>query len=179
MGLLDKLFDKGAKALGDAVSDKLNDMINSDSDAGDALRSMKSAMDFGLNSYAGTDASEKYNQEGRSFEEKLSRILQNVGDYELRRNISPDVLEQELGREIYKRGGCYADPEAVSYGIYRGGTRVLMIRLWYDYNMYNRMANRQIKRVCDENGIAMLDFFDYLPNEEDYMDERIRQAMVL
>ena len=44
MGLFDKLLDRGAKALGDAVSDKLSDVVNGDNEIGETFRSVKSAV---------------------------------------------------------------------------------------------------------------------------------------
>ncbi len=113
----------------------------------------------------------------KRFEEKLQIILQNAGNYELRKIVSPDELEQEFGQQIYSRNGC-CRPESITYGIYQDGNRILLIRLWKDYSFYNRKANRQIKQYCDANGVRMLDFFEYLPNEEDYMEQRIREQLV-
>lgn len=190
MGLFDKLLDKGAKALGDMVSDKLSDVVNGDNEIGETFRSVKSAVSSvtGANEQdtweepgsrrGGSGHSKKAYATEKSFEEKLRTIIQNAGNYEIKEDISPDELEQEYGREIYTRGSCYCEPENISYGIYQSGNRVLMIRLWCDYQEYNHMANRQIKDFCDANGVKMLDFFEYLPNEEDYMDQRIREQIV-
>lgn len=109
----------------------------------------------------------------KSFEEKLQLALQRAGDYELRSNISPDELEQEIGQEIYSRRGCKR-PENISYGVYQNGDRVLLVRFWSEYGLYDRKANRQIQVFCKDRGIKMLDFFEYLPNEENYVDQRIR-----
>lgn len=114
----------------------------------------------------------------RSFEEKLQVVLQNTGDYELRKNILPDTLEQEFGQEIYTRGGNRCNPDKITYGIYQGGNRFLLIRLWDFYSDYARAANRQIKDFCANNHVKMLDFFNYLPNEEAYMEQRIREQLV-
>lgn len=189
MGLFDKLLDKGAKALGDMVSDKISDVVNGDNELGDALRNVKST----VSSITGSDEQDSWEEAGsrrgqssgnghrrqeESFEEKLRRILQNAGGYELRMGILPNELEQEFGQEIYTRGGCYCEPENITFGIYQGDNRLLLIRLWCSYQEYNRKANRQIKGFCDANGVKLLDFFEYLPNEEDYMDHRIREQLV-
>lgn len=116
--------------------------------------------------------------EEKSFEEKLQVILQNAGDYQLQRDILPDTLEQEFGREIYTRGGNRCLPDKFTYGIYKGSDRILIIRLWGWYSDYDRVANRQIKAFCDANRVKMLDFFDYMPNEEDYMEQRIREQLI-
>lgn len=184
MGLFDKLFDKGAKALGDMVSDKLSDVVNGDNEIGETLRSVKSAVSAVTETAEENTREEPKNRRkvsGRrnekSFEEKLLTVLQNAGNYELRKAIAPEELEQEYGAEIYTRGGCYCTPNAISYGIYKDGRRVLLIRLWQN-QYYRRMANRQIKSFCSANGIKLLDFFEHLPNEEDYMEQRIREQLV-
>ena len=39
--------------------------------------------------------------------------------------------------------------------------RILLIRLWEDYAVYDHRANRQIKEFCDAKGVKMLDFLSY------------------
>lgn len=109
----------------------------------------------------------------KSFEEKLQTALSRAGSYELRSNISPEELEQEFGQEIFTRKGCKR-PENITYGVYQNGDRILLVRLWSDYARYAHRANWQIKDFCENRGIKMLDFFEYLPNEENYVDQRIR-----
>lgn len=142
MGLLDKLFDKGAKALGDMVSDKMSDVLNGENELGEAYRNAKSAVSSFTDSKEHDTWEEAGSHRGKTpksrvpeknFEEKLQTILEKAGNYELRKAISPDELEQEFGRDLYTRGGCYCRPESITYGIYQGGNRVLMIRLWGDY----------------------------------------------
>lgn len=152
MGFLDKLI-KGAQIIGEIASEVSNAKETS----------------------AGTTQAAPYVPE-KSFEEKVQTALQKAGDYELRRNIFPEDLEQEFGKEIYSRKGCKR-PENITYGVYQDGNRILLIRLWMDYGLYNRQANRQIKEFCDKNHVKMLDFFAYLPNEESYMDQRIRASL--
>lgn len=157
MGFFDKLM-KGAQILGEIASEVSNGQKSAETPAQAPAYAPAQTPAY---------ATEK------SFEEKLQAILQNAGNYELRRNLSPDDLEQELGQEIYNRKGCKR-PENITYGVYESGNRILLIRLWEDYAVYDHRANRQIKEFCDANGIKMLDFFEYLPNEESYMDQRIR-----
>ena len=189
MGLLDRLINKGARAIGDAMADKLADTLQGDNEVGDAFRSMKSAVtEFAETTMNDVKQNMQYNSQNdtegysyvkeKSFEEKLQTILENAGNYEVRKNISPDELEMEYGQQIYARGGNFAAPELITYGIYKDGCLALYVRYWDVYREYNRAANRQIKQFCDGNGIKMLDFFDYLPNEEGYMDQRIREQLV-
>lgn len=187
MGLFDKLLSQGTKALGNAVSDALK---NDQSELGQALRSVKSAVNTAINvsePVKETTTSTSQNKavileddedEYGDFDAKLNKILQKIGDYEVRRDISPDELEQEAGQQIYTRGGVYCAPENISYGIYKDGQRLLLIQLWHYYGAYKRVANRQIKKYCDTNEIKMLEFFAYLPNRNSYMEERIRAQLL-
>ena len=191
MGLLDKLFDKGAKALGDMVSDKVSDMLNAD-ESGElrkVVQTTKTAVSSALGqeqrdtweepgSRSGMGGSQSTRVQEKSFEQKVQEILQRAGDYTLRENVSPEELEQEFGREIFTRSRNWCSPDAIDYAVYQGGNRVLMIRMWECYTDYNHKSNRQIKEFCDANGVKMLDFFAYLPNEEDYMEQRIREQLV-
>lgn len=202
MGLFDKLLDRGAKAIGDMVSDKVSEVVNGDNQLGDTLRNVKSAVssvtgqedtweeagshrNSNAVKTAGTQKNqyqeERFNEEDferKTFEEKLLAILENEGGYELRKNISPAELEQEYGKEIYDRNVCHLYPENITYGIYQNGSRVLLIRLWEEYTTYNHAANRQVKSFCDSNGVKLLDFFEYLPNRMNYMEQRIREQLV-
>ena len=157
MGLFDSLLKTGMRAVSNAVADVVSDAVTG-------------ALQGNSGSTVSTQSTEYDN---RSFDQKLQAILQNLGEYEVRRNISPDELEQEAGREIYTRGGCYAKPDDLSYVLYKDGQHILVINLWCTYTSYKHMANREIKAYCTNNGIKVLDFFDYLPNEADYMEERI------
>lgn len=169
MGLFDSLFKSGLKAVGNAVADVVVDAV-ADALKGDSTNA-KSTVG------AATTSASKVELDNRSFDQKLQAILPNVGNYEVRRNVSPDELEQEAGMKIYTRGGCYAKPDELSYVLYKDGQRVLVINLWWVYQDYNHYANREIRKYCKNNGIKVLDFFDYLPNEADYMEDRIRKAL--
>ncbi len=172
MGMFDRLLKRGLKAVENAVGDVVTEAIT------DTIKGK-----FGTS--GATEAPRESSRptshtqiDNRSFDEKLSTIVKNIGDYEIRTNISPKELEEEAGYELYKRGGCYALPNDFSYALYHNGERKLYINLWYFYEEYRRMANRKLKEYCDNNNIKMLDFFDYMPNEADYMEDRIRKALV-
>lgn len=119
------------------------------------------------------DEEENYDDSG-SFDEKLSGILVEIGSVDVERYIEPDVFEKQCGQTIYTRGGCYALPDRISYKLTGEGGKVLYIRLWDDYDRYNHIANRQIKTFCNNNGIKMIDFFNYMPNRYSYMKKRIQ-----
>ena len=126
---------------------------------------------------AAAPASIKYEDDGREFFEKLPEVMEKIGNFEIRKNISPAELESKAGRELYKRGGCYKEPEDIAYGIYKDGQCVLYINTWWDYGTYKRVANRALKNYCDQSDVPMLEFFEKLPNSVEYMEERIRKAL--
>ena len=164
MGLLDRLINRGAQALGDMVSDKLSEIVNGDNEIGTVEQRTV----------------EQRTRKKCSFDEKLMKILSEAGSYEVKKNVSPEQLENELGREIYVHGRpqYYCKPDNISYGICQNGIQVLLIRNWLTYQDYNHAANREILAFCRQNDIKILDFFEYLPNEEEYMAERIRQQLI-
>ncbi len=181
MGFLDKLLNKGAQALGDVVSDKLSEVVHGDNEIGDAVRSVTSVVSSITNA-GGNDTwgGRTQEQDYRSFDEKLTKVVKEAGDYEIRRRVTLRELEQELGEDIYvhDRSRCYCEPDDISYGIYQDGRRVLLIRLWDDYVQYNHAANREVWTYCNDHQVKILDFYDYLPNEEGYMTDRIRKELV-
>ena len=164
MGLFDSLLKAGvkavtSKAVGAAV-DAVVDSITGDNQSGSSKTTFT-----------------RSEEDNRSFEEKINAVVEKLGDYEIRKNISPDTLEQEAGEKIYTRGGCYCKPDNFTYTLYQNGERVLIINLWDFYQYYKHYANGEIRDYCSRKGIKMLDFFDYLPNEIGYMEQRIREAL--
>jgi len=164
MGLFDSLLKAGVRAVTskavDAAFDAVVDAVKGDNQSGNSKTTFTQST-----------------EDNRSFDEKINAVLENLGTYEIRKDISPDTLEQEAGVSIYTRGGCYAKPDNFTYTFYKEGQRVLIVNLWDDYQTYKHMANREIKDYCGRNGITVLDFFDYLPNEFGYMEQRIREAL--
>lgn len=114
--------------------------------------------------------------DNRSFDEKFSRIIANLG-FELEKDVSPDTLEAEFATQIYKRGGNRCAPDSFTYMVCQNGNRVAYVRVWDDYADYNHVANRDIWDFCHSKNICCLDFFSYLPNEYDYMEQRMRSAL--
>lgn len=172
MGLFDSLFKDKIKevansmvgAVAGAVSDALSEVVDGNSAPSTT------------NTVAKTNV--VVAEDNRNFDAKFREIVSKLGTYEIRTNVFPDELEQEAGTQIYTRGGCYAKPDDFSYVLYKDGQRVLVVNLWWVYESYKHTANREIRRYCDSNGIKVLDFFDYLPNEVSYMEDRIRAALV-
>ncbi len=202
MGFLDRILKVGARAAEKAVSRAVNDTVYETVDrtvrdgidkAMDALgvpttterasapvqtsSPVKTASSTTTSAPAKARTSIKYEDDGREFFQKLPEVMAKIGDFEIRKNISPAELEAKAGRELYKRGGCYREPEDIAYGIYKDGQCVLYINTWWDYTTYKRVANRALKNYCDQSDVPMLEFFEKLPNSVEYMEERIRKAI--
>ena len=103
-----------------------------------------------------------------------------VSEYQctLRENIPVDMLEREYGTEIYNRDRNHIPPAPINFAVYSGSIRILMIRLWYSYADYDRANNRLVKEFCDAHQDPVMDFFLYMPNEERYVSDRIRNALL-
>lgn len=205
MGLFDKLLKTGMRAaehainraVNDAVYDTVHDTVDktvregidkvkddlgipSSSATSTPVRSSSptaSATSTTAPARATVTASSDDDYDDRLFSQKLPDVLAKIGNFEIRENISPDEIEARAGRELYKRGGCYRIPKDISYGIYRDGECVLYINTWWSYTTYKQVGNRALKEYCDRSSTPMLDFFEYLPNEVSYMEERIRKAL--
>lgn len=166
MGFLDRLLKNATtQALTNIVKDALSD----DNANTQSAYSAQGSSSVGANTF----------HSNKSFHEKLNGILLYEGNTcEMRQSIPAEELEAQFAQSIFTRSGGRCAPNAISYGIYKNGAPVLYIRLWDSYADYNHTANRQVKAFCDSRGIKMLDFFNYLPNEESYMAERIRTNLV-
>lgn len=195
MGFLDNLLKTGLKAaeraMNRAVNDAVYDNVHNTVDKGlrggmsqtdDAIRKAVNVPSSNTNAsstYTSSSAVQSTSDEydDRPFAQKLPDVLNKIGEFEIQENISPASIEAEAGFEIYKRGGCYRLPKDISYAVYKNGQRVLFINVYDTYKEYTHMANRTIKDYCDKNSTPMMDFFEYMPNELDYMEERIRKAI--
>jgi hypothetical protein len=203
MGFFDNLLKTGLKAAERAVNRAVNDAVYDnvhetvDRSVRDGIDKAKDALGIPntptrtsapvqtsspvktttSSAPAKTSTSIKYEDDGREFFQKLPEVMAKIGDFEIRKNISPAELESKAGRELYKRGGCYREPEDIAYGIYKDGECVLYINTWWDYTTYKRVANRALKNYCDQSDVPMLEFFERLPNSVEYMEERIRKAL--
>ncbi|MBQ9609729.1 MAG: hypothetical protein IJV15_09845 [Lachnospiraceae bacterium] len=180
MGFFDNILKTAAKSIDNAIGNGSHDF----SDLANKAFQAKEEAIYGTPS-GNTDQSAHTpiqtapaasHETKKSFNDKLNDIISGLG-YSIETNISPSVIENYAGKEIYARRRNYAAPDNISYGIVSNGSTVLYIRLWKDYKKYDHIANRQIKVYCDMNGIKMLDFFDYLPNETGYMTDRIKKEL--
>lgn len=182
MGFLDRIIKVGARAAERAVSQAVNEAVYNTVDKGlrgGASKTTTTTSSTPVQKVNTTPSApvKEDTYDDRPFAQKLPDVLKKIGDFEIKENISADSIETEAGRELYKRGGCYRLPKDISYALYKDGQRVLFINVYDDYQVYKHMANRDIKDYCNEHGTTMLDFFEYMPNELDYMEDRIRKAI--
>lgn len=177
MGLFDRLLKTGMRAVGDAVVDAVSDAIREKSEpTASTWENTAGTREAGPREPKPVKTVERVvteEEDEREFDEKLAEILPELGAYEVRREVSPDELEQEAGHEIYTRERRCKRPDDFTYVLYQNGERVLIINLWSSHVTYKHLANCDVREYCRSNGIKMLDFFDYLPNEADYMRQRI------
>lgn len=186
MGFLDNILKTGLRAAERAVTRAVNDAVydNVHGTVDKGLRNGMSKTDEAISksvnipsSKANTSSTVTQSTDDRPFAQKLPEVVQKIGEFEIRENISPDTIEAEAGRELYKRGGCYRLPQDITYAIYKDGQRVLFINVYDSYKVYVHQANYKIREYCNEEGTPMMDFFDYMTNDVDYMEDRIRKAI--
>lgn len=175
MGLFDKLLSRGAQVLGDAVSDavsgKVSEVINGDSGISSTIRGMAGDAEASVN------MSGRKTRDNWSFDKKMRQILADAGIVSVKTVVPVDDMCAELGYQLYElQRGCYK-PDSFSYVVYRDERPVLLIRVWGDYNSYNKNCNRQVKENCKLTGVPLQDYFLYLPNEYSYMEERVGNGL--
>ncbi len=182
MGLLDRIVRnvtrEATRTLTNAVSDTISDAVNSKiRDVVDDK--VAPVVNRGTDKLSQTADAVKEHGKQATFEVKLQEILNEMGGYELRKKIAVAEVEQQCGQNAYTRGRKwgYTEPSDISFGIYENGVCKLYIRFWKYYPEYNRAVNREVRAFCDAYNVAMLDFFEYLPNEYSYMKERIAGSL--
>jgi hypothetical protein len=93
--------------------------------------------------------------------------------------ISTEYMGYELRKNIPSTE-MYAPQDAVaySYGIYNNGYPVLFINIIVDRNDYRTRRYRLAKKASEDNGVPHLNFFCHLPNEKEYISNRIRSTLI-
>lgn len=182
MGIFDRIVRnvtrEATRTLVNSVSDTVSDAVNS------KIRDVvddKVAPVVNRQAEKLSQATDAVKEHGKHavFEVKLKQILDELGGYELKSGIAVEEIERRYGQNAYDRNRTngYINPSDISYGIYQNGECKLYIRLWKDYNEYNRAANRQVRQYCEQYNVPMLDFFEYLPNESSYVKDRIQKYL--
>lgn len=176
MGFFDKLLKKGLQAVTEAVSDAVTDTIKDNFGQSETqVYTQSETATSVVNKPVVSEPTVSAYEDNRSFDMKFLQIIQSIGGYEFIRDYSPEAFEAEVGIPLYPKNGCYVEPDNFTYVLLKNGERKGIVNLWYSYGDYKHVANRKIKEYCVNNGIKVIDFFDYLPNEYGYMEERIRR----
>ena len=163
MGLLESILKRQVRRI---VNNAIDEAV--DNTVGAALRDA-----FGQNGTEGTqNFSESSNpsvarrSSGPSGENLLRRRLQEVfaqdyPDYEVRQDLDAGVPKSRK----------------YSYGLYYNGMPRMMIMVIDDRNHANRKDVRLAREASASYGVPYLDFYTHLPNEVEYIRNRIRENM--
>ena len=86
-------------------------------------------------------------------------------DCEFRTNISASEIEITTIATDY------------SYGLYRNGTPIAFINVIKNRNDYRRLKYREAKAIAIRHGIPHMNFFTHLPNEVEYISQRLKNEI--
>lgn len=187
MGFLQRFLMKEAGNLADKVLEKANQKNSSASSynsgnnrnsSGSSNNSYRSSSSYRgrRNTYGEYDESSN-SLDDASFDRKIEEAVSQMPSCSLKEKMSIDDFEKALGCQIYTRGRSQNTPADIDYVVSKNGTDILYIRLWSTYNEYCRVSNREITDYCKNNGIKMVDFFEYLPNRYNYIKSRIEKTI--
>ena len=161
MGLIESILKRQVRRI---VNNAIDEAV--DNTVGAALRDA-----FGQNGKDGTqDFSNSSNpsvgRRGPSGEKLLRQRLtdvfaQDYPDYEVRTNLDSGVPKARK----------------YSYGLYYNGTPRMMIMVIDDRNHAQLKEVRLAREASANYGVPYLDFYTHLPNEVDYIRNRIRDNM--
>lgn len=165
MGFLERIVKRQVRRI---VNNAVDEVV--DNTVGVALRDA-----FGQNGREGTQnfserssvrSTPKSSNRGPSGERVLRKRLEEVfstdyPDYEVRKNLDAGVY----GAKKY------------SYGLYYNGMPRMMIMVLGDGNHSVTREVRLAKEASESYGVPYLNFFAHLPNEEDYIRNRIRENL--
>lgn len=108
----------------------------------------------------------KNNAKRSGLSEKLEYVAANsFPEYELRKEISASEM------------GAGHEAKNYSYGLYKNGEPKAFMMIISDRNQYRKKEIRLAKEAAEWNGVPYMNFFSHLPNEETYIDERIRKNL--
>lgn len=93
-------------------------------------------------------------------------IEKEYSDYELRR----EIPAQQIG----------AEPEArnYSYGLYQNGSPKAFMMILDNRNHYRKREVVLAQKAAFANGIPYMNFMSHLPNETDYISERLKENIL-
>lgn len=161
MGLIESILRRQVRKI---VNGAIDEAV--DNTVGAALRDA-----FGQNGKEGTQnfsnsSNPSVGRRGPSGEKLLRQRLtdifaQDFPDYEVKGNLDSGVPKARK----------------YSYGLYYNGTPRMMIMVLDDRNLAQRKDVRLAREASANYGVPYLDFYTHLPNEVDYIRNRIRDNM--
>ena len=122
------------------------------------------------NSVSGIEIRTGYGYDDGSGEEVLVRRLEEVfmteyPDCEVHIGIEPSEIEVSTIAKNY------------DYGLYRDDRPVALFNVIRNRNDYKKLAYREAKEIARRNGIPHMNFYIHLPNEKEYISNRIRNEI--
>ena len=167
MGFFDSLLKSGAKKF---VSDVVDRAVDK---AVDGVVGNKSQNSSNTRTNTGSAPARKdaagNNGIPRGVEATCTRIENVVKfqfeGYELRKNVPASVMNAGNGAVPY------------TYGLYYNGTPRAFINVIDQRNDYRLKRFRLSKEACEKASVPHFNFFSHLPNEIDYIANRLRENM--
>lgn len=156
MGFFDSLIKSGArKFVSDVVDRAVDNVVGNNSNTNSTSARNNSASNNG--------------SIPRGVEATCTRIENVVKfqfeGYELKKNVPASVMNAGNGAMPY------------TYGIYLNGTPKAFINVINERNDYRLKRFRLAKVACENAGVPHMNFFSHLPNEIDYIANRLRENM--
>lgn len=165
MGFLNNLIRRETKkAVSSAISSGLSDLLG-----GSADNSSSSTTTYHSSDSANGCASAKAQKSGESgLRMRLEQVLtEEWSGYEIRRQVPAAEFDAARGAWKY------------SYGIYSAGQPKAMLMVLNNRNDYRLKAVRDAKAACEQKGIPYMNFFSHLPNQSDYIAQRLKDNISL
>lgn len=99
--------------------------------------------------------------------DKLESIIASeFSEYELRKDIPASEMTSNSGARDY------------SYGLYLNGSPKAFIMIMKDRNDYKKRDVVLARQAAESNGIPYMNFIPHLPNEPEYISNRLRQNVL-
>lgn len=93
-------------------------------------------------------------------------IAEEFSEYELRRNVPASEMTSNSQARDY------------SFGLYLDGSPKAFIMIMKDKNDYRKKDVVLAKQAAESNGIPYMNFMMHLPNEPEYISNRLKQNVL-
>ena len=113
---------------------------------------------------ASNDSSKPFNKD--NLINNLEDVLNQFSDYEVRTEIPASEFNAPAGAKSY------------SYGLYYNGYPKALVMVLDDRNHYRKKEVILARETAEQHGIPYMNFMPHLPNEKDYIYERINKNLL-